>query len=231
MLLQVHRIYWAHMEMEGRSSAHSLHHSDSVTTARIQSLTDGVFAFAMTVLILNFRTSVDIPSESLTQILFASVPAFSTYFLSFVALGALWVADQNHFRWITRADRTFLWINIFFQSFVALIPVSTALLRSYYENPLAVVLYGTILIICSIGLYLQWAYAAHRRRLISDETSETTIRLMKSRILVPAMLVILASLYAFVSSVVSLYMFAVIFALAMIPATSDKIIKIIREKL
>ncbi|MBI3573912.1 DUF1211 domain-containing protein, partial [Candidatus Kaiserbacteria bacterium] len=150
-----------------------------VSTGRIQNLTDGVFAIAMTILVFNLTIPLDFSSENLQNLFFSLWPQFLTYFLSFMALSTFWVGHHNHFHFISHSDRKLLWINIFFLSFIVLIPFSTGVLRIYYENELAILAYGANLIICGIGMYWYWSYATGNHRLVEADLSEKIITTMK----------------------------------------------------
>ena len=82
---------------------------------RIEALTDGVFAIAMTLLIFNIRVpeAAQGTDKALRQGLLQLWPSFLTYIISFVMLGVYWVGHHNQYHFIRRTDRVFLWTNIF----------------------------------------------------------------------------------------------------------------------
>lgn len=192
-----------------------------VTTGRIQNLTDGVFAIAMTLLVFNLTVPNNFSTETLYQLFLALWPQFLTYFLSFMALATFWVGHHNHFHFIRRSDRKFLWVNIFFLSFIVLIPFSTGVLRVFYNDELAVLAYGVNLIICGIGMYWYWSYATNNRRLVDAALDERVITTMKDRVLVPMVLALVALGISFFSPVASLFLLLSLFVLATIPTNSD----------
>src|ERR1700737_1299223 len=101
---------------------------------RIEALTDGVFAVAMTLLVLDIKVP-ELPqpmaTDELLRQLLALWPKFLSYVISFVILGVYWVGHHVQLSFIRRADRPLLWINILFLLWVALVPFSTALLGEY----------------------------------------------------------------------------------------------------
>src|SRR5947209_2907092 len=100
-----------------------------ISTGRVETLADGVFAIVMTLLILDIRApDVVRDSADLQGKLIALLPHIRGYALSFLILGVLWVGHHNQFYYIKRTDRIFLWINIAFLMCVAFIPFSSALL-------------------------------------------------------------------------------------------------------
>ena len=94
-----------------------------LSSERIQSLTDGIFAFAMTLLVIN----IDLPStphkidpELLGKYLFSLWPDFFHYVLSFILLSLFWVEHHQQFYYVKKINRKALWINILNLLFVAL---------------------------------------------------------------------------------------------------------------
>jgi uncharacterized membrane protein len=190
------------------------------TPTRILSLTDNVFAFAMTLLILNFVIPSDFPSENLQQLFLNLWPQFLTYFMSFAVLGTFWVGHHNLFSLIKHTDRKAVWINIVFSSFVVLIPLTTAVLRQYYTDEVAVIAYGVNMIICGAAAYWLWAHTV-KYKLLKDDVDAEMVAIMHQRIVVPVSGAVIVTVIAFFSPIVSLFMFAILFFLVTIPTVSD----------
>jgi uncharacterized membrane protein len=98
---------------------------------RLAALSDGVFAFAMTLLVLDLHVPVvtGIRSEhDLWLALVAIWPRFVTYLMSFMTLGIFWVGQQTQFSFYQRVNRNYSWLQIGFLAIVAIMPFSTALL-------------------------------------------------------------------------------------------------------
>ena len=96
---------------------------------RLETLTDGVFAIIMTILVFNISvpelilfTEGDFASERLSAKFADLWPDFLAYIISFSTLGAFWVAHHRIFRWILYVDRPLIWINISFLMIIGLIP-------------------------------------------------------------------------------------------------------------
>src|ERR1700687_2749265 len=109
--------------------------------ARIEALTDGIFAVAMTLLIFDLKVPKvpqDIPFSQFAATLAALWPRLLCFVMSFMTTGTLWVAHRGQFHWIERTDRFALWINLLFLLFVSALPFSTNLLAEYPRQPLAV---------------------------------------------------------------------------------------------
>jgi uncharacterized membrane protein len=190
------------------------------TPSRILSLTDNVFAFAMTLLILNFIIPTDLPSENLQQLFLSLWPQFLTYFMSFAVLGTFWVGHHNLFSLIKHTDRKAVWINIIFSSFIVLIPFTTGILRLYYTEQVAVVTYGFNMIICGAAAYWLWSHTV-KHKLLKEGIDESMIAIMHRRIVVPVSGAIVVTAIGFFAPTVSLFLFAVLFFLVTIPTNSD----------
>src|SRR5438046_546200 len=98
---------------------------------RIEFLSDGVFAIALTLLVLDIKVPIseNITSEKDLLHSFAGLtPRLLAYFLSFMTLGIFWTAHSTQFHFIEKSDRNFTWINLFFLLFVTIIPFTTAFL-------------------------------------------------------------------------------------------------------
>src|SRR4029450_9769299 len=96
----------------------------NLKTSRVEALSDGVFAIAMTILVLNISvpTAETVSADRLLDALGRVAPQVIVYIISFVNLGVLWVGQHNQYHFIDRADRWFLWINILFFLFYSLFP-------------------------------------------------------------------------------------------------------------
>jgi uncharacterized membrane protein len=112
---------------------------------RLSALSDGVFAFAMTLLVVDLRTPLGdaIHSEhGLLQALGAMGPQVISYLMSFVTLGIFWNGQEAQFGQFARGNRHLTWIHLAFLFFVTLLPFSTRLLAEYisYRTALLFVL-------------------------------------------------------------------------------------------
>jgi uncharacterized membrane protein len=178
-----------------------------LTKGRMEALTDGIFAFAMTLLV----TTLDFPNPdgsaplpALTPHLLAItyLPDFLNYILAFLILAMFWVTHHTLFHHIHSIDRTILWLNILSLLFVALLPFSTDLVGDY-SAPLAAILFEANLLAIGLLLYLIWNYATTGRRFVEKGMEERTVLVYGQRtLLVPVIssLGILLALLGFGSS-------------------------------
>ncbi|HEX8012700.1 MAG TPA: TMEM175 family protein [Casimicrobiaceae bacterium] len=111
---------------------------------RLAALSDGVFAVAMTLLVLDLRAPAAeaIRSEhELVGALAAVAPRLVPYLMSFLTLGISWLGQQAQLDRLTKSDRDLAWMHIGFLSVVCLIPFSTALLAEFLTFRVALIVY------------------------------------------------------------------------------------------
>jgi uncharacterized membrane protein len=191
---------------------------------RIEALTDGVFAVAMTLLVLDIKVpelEQSLSSAELPFRLLALWPKFLTYAISFVILGVYWVGHHMQLSFIRSADRPLLWINILFLLWVALVPFSTALLSEYTKHRLAIAIYGANLISIGLTLALHWWYATTRTRHVDPDTQPGLVRAAMARTLMGPLLYLIAIGVSFFSTELSLVLFALVPILYILPGRVD----------
>src|SRR5438445_1143750 len=113
---------------------------------RLTALSDGLFAVAMTLLVLDMRVPVGsagvmYTDRGLWEALLGLGPSFAAYLLSFTMLGTFWLAQHTLLGILGRCDRTLTWINLGFLFVVSLLPFSAALLAHYARLRLGVGVY------------------------------------------------------------------------------------------
>ena len=133
------------------------------TTARLEAFSDGVFAVAATLLVLNLGLS---GAGSLAHQLGREWPHYATYVVSFLTIGIIWMNHHAQFDRIPAADRTLTVLNLFLLMFVTLIPFSTRLLAGHLKGSggsVAAAVYAGTLLAMSIAFFATYLWAAHRR--------------------------------------------------------------------
>ena len=134
---------------------------------RLAALSDGIFAVAMTLLVLELHVPVVDAGEALgtDQSLFLALiglwPHFITYFMSFLTLGIYWIAQQTQFGYFSRSDRNLTWIHLGFLLIVSVTPFSTGLLAEYTTSRIALLVYW--LNIFMLGVMLFWSVRYAKR--------------------------------------------------------------------
>lgn len=173
---------------------------------RLETLADGIFAIAMTLLVLDIKvpTGPELLSDAdHWQALVASAPRFISYLLGFLTLGIFWVGHATQLDAIERSDRNLAWLTIFFLFWVSLVPFTTAFLSQHFTFVSAVVIYWANIAMLGISLFLHWTYARHHGMLRDDPLVETLHRLIVRRIGYAQLMYGAAMLVAFVNTGVS----------------------------
>ena len=155
--------------------------------ARLAALSDGIFAVAMTLLVLNIRlpstvaphvqqpiwASGALSSEGeLWNALVTLAPQFLTYFMSFLTLGIFWAGQQTQLNHFKRSDHRLTWIHLAFLLAVVLMPFSTAMLAQYITYRLAMVIYWVNLVMLGSLLFASIRYGKHAGLLTPEATRE-----------------------------------------------------------
>ena len=146
---------------------------------RLIFFSDGVFAIAITLLVLNVALPAiqsGSASAGFVSVLLATVPRLGAYALSFLVISSYWMAHQRTFHYIERYNPTLGWLNLVFLLFVALVPFPTGLLSEYGNQVGAVILYAATLGILGLILFLLWVYASRDHRLVTKKLSAKHIR-------------------------------------------------------
>jgi uncharacterized membrane protein len=144
---------------------HEVYQREGLGLSRIEALTDGVLAIAMTLLVFDLRLHAGTTELTLWHNLVLMWPNLMAFALSFVMLGIYWAAQRSQHHHLHRVDTRFQWINMHFLMFVSLVPFSTRILADFPMNQLALALYGANQIAIGLGLYWMWAYAVRGWRL------------------------------------------------------------------
>jgi TMEM175 potassium channel family protein len=172
---------------------------------RIAALSDGVFAVAMTLLILDIRPpSMTGHSEAaLLAALVALAPQFIAYFMSFTTLGIFWVGQQTQLNLLARSDRDLTWLHLGFLLTVMLMPFSTALLAHYITFRVALVVYWGNIVLLGTALYITWSYT-RKTGLTTDDVTPDLDTAVRRRILGAQALYALAALLCIFNTWVSI---------------------------
>jgi uncharacterized membrane protein len=136
---------------------------------RIVNLSDGVFAIAITILVLDIRLPDGLsPTELPAQVL-ALGPKYLSYVISFLVLTVYWQAHHRVFKPITGYDRTLVWLNFLFLMAVAFLPFPTSLLGEYSREQVSVVIYAANAAVASLLLVTISWYATSGHRLVAPD--------------------------------------------------------------
>jgi uncharacterized membrane protein len=146
--------------------------------SRIAALIDGIFAVAMTLLVLDLKLREGVKLSDDAQVwrqLVELRSSFSTYILSFVVLGAFWIGHHSLFHFVRRVNRGLLWLNLLFLLFVTLVPFSANLLSNYSSLHVPVAVFGGNLLLLTLVSLLQLSYLVHHPELAHDQLTPAWI--------------------------------------------------------
>jgi uncharacterized membrane protein len=130
---------------------------------RVAFFSDGVFAIAITLLVLEIRLPEPIPGShpDLSGALLAELwPDFYSFLISFWFVGTLWIAHHRVFHYIRGYDRSLLLLNLFFLMWIVVLPFSSTLLSRYEDQQMAVIIYAAHVAVAELALAWVWRYAS-----------------------------------------------------------------------
>jgi uncharacterized membrane protein len=193
-----------------------------LSTARIATLADGIFAIVMTLLIFNLQAPIAATNHELSLRLLRLLPVLFSQVISFGILGVFWFGHHMEFHYIRRADRVLLWLNLFHLLTIALIPFSASLLGNNWQHRTAAVIYGINLFAASLSRYLHWTYATNGHRLVDADMSDVLIAQVRQVFRLVPLLYLVGIVLAFLNVPVSLIVFALLPILYIRSAKQDR---------
>jgi len=153
---------------------------------RIEALSDGIFAFAATVLVLDFHTPEpsDIHSEAeLLAALATSSHRLLPWLLSLLTLGIFWVAQQTQLSQLERSNRDLTWLHLVFLAIITVLPFSTRLLADFFSYRSAFLIYWGNIFMLGAAVYASWAYA-ERAKLFREDAPPELSGAIRRRVIV-----------------------------------------------
>jgi TMEM175 potassium channel family protein len=153
--------------------------NDAAETGRIEAFSDGVFAIAITLLVLDLK----VPSPSahgpgLAAILLRQWPSYLAFATSFAFIGIMWINHHRLFTLIRRSDHTLLLLNGLLLFGVTAVPFPTALLAAYIghrDERVAAMVYSGTYVVIAIAFNLLWRYASYQNRLLDRRADPRAI--------------------------------------------------------
>jgi uncharacterized membrane protein len=179
---------------------------------RLAALSDGVFAVAMTLLVLDLHPPAvaAIHSErELWQALVAVLPRLLMFVMSFMTLGIFWVGQQTQLNHLEESDRSLSWIHIGFLFGVSILPFATTLLAEFPAYKVALVAYWLNILFLGTMLYVSWVCAVSSH-LVKKDIPEELSRSIKRRILIAQALYAFGALLCVVNTYWSIAVFVVV---------------------
>ena len=174
-------------------------------TARVEAFSDGVFAIAITLLVLELKVpharELEATGGRLVPALLAQWPSYFAYLTSFLMILVMWVNHHMLFTHIRRTSQPFLYLNGLLLLVVTFVPFPTALLAEYVERPeapVAAAIYAGTSVVLAIAFNLLWRHASGAGRLLDGRANATEVAAITRQYLTGPVLYFLALVLAFV---------------------------------
>jgi uncharacterized membrane protein len=169
---------------------------------RLAALSDGVFAVAMTLLVLDLHTPAveAVHTETdLLHALWALAPRLLVYMMSFLTLGIFWVGQQTQLNHFERGDRDIAWVHLAFLFLVSLMPFTTSLMAGFIAYRGALMLYWLNILLLGLVLLASW-HLAVRRGLVTDSSASLSRAITRRIVVSQALYAVGAALCVFSTS-------------------------------
>lgn len=183
---------------------------------RLEALTDGVFAIAITLLAIEIGVP-HVESASgvdLRQAIIDEWPSYAAYGVTFFLIGAYWINHHRMFRLLTGITHRFVILNIFFLMTIAIIPFPNAVLADYLVEPdlrgVAAGVYGLAMIGLAVMFNLVWWYVARHPSLLQPDCDRAALRKVLRSYLMGPVAYGVALAISFFAPLVTVVLYAVI---------------------
>jgi uncharacterized membrane protein len=205
-------------EKEKKSSKRS----EEKETGRLEAFSDGIFAFAITLLVLGLKDPVKAvgQNQNLLNGLLGEWPAFFAFFTSFLSVLIMWVNHHNMFSYIRGVDTRFIFLNGFLLLTVTLNPFTTLLVAHHILDSnakTAAGVYSGVFLFLAVAWNVLWRYASKEHRLLSGTVTDEHIKKMNRDYNLGLLLYVVAFALAFVNGLASI---VAVLALAVFWATT-----------
>ena len=157
---------------------HTKEEKDTLNKHRLEALLDGIFAIAMTILVLNIEVPPNLKISgpgALLNALQKMIPTFFNYVISFIILASLWVNNNHQFRYIKLTDKTHLWLYLWSLLFIVLIPFSTSLMGDYPGLIVAELFFHLNLLCIGIFSIIKWNYIIKNQHLLQQDEYDISV--------------------------------------------------------
>ena len=191
----------------------------SEQTTRLEAFSDGIFAIAMTLLVLEIRLPEHIPPGTLGSSLLHLWRSYLAFLTSFATIGVMWVNHHRVFNLIRRTDQGVLALNLLLLLGVSFLPFPTLVVARYIDTPdaaTAAMFYNGTFTGIAFAWGFLWRYAARRSHLLDEEVDQASVHGISRQYLFGPLYYIVAGLVAIVSPLMSVLLdllLAIFFAL------------------
>ena len=177
-------------------------------TGRIEAFSDGVFAIAITLLVLDIKVPRELPeSTRLLDALLAQWPVYFAFVTSFAIIGIMWINHHRLFNLIKRSDQMLLVLNGLLLLGITFVPFPTALVAEYIGHPderVAAMVYNGTFVVTAILFNLLWHYAADKNRLLDPRSDPREVQSITRQYALGPVIYLAAFGLAFFSATASL---------------------------
>jgi len=181
-----------------------------IPTGRIETLTDGIFAIAMTLLVLSITVptlQAPVTPAAFSAYVTSILPQIFIYVVSFVLLAVFWM-NHHIFYIIKHSNTTLLWINVLWLMSVAIVPFSTSIIGKYGEFQLAQLIFDVNMLIIGLLWYANWSYAS-RKGFVAEKVMPYAVYIRRSNLSLP-ILALIAIVVSFISPAGSFLVFVLV---------------------
>jgi uncharacterized membrane protein len=145
--------------------------SNEYSSSRLEAFSDGIFAIAITLLVLNIQLPDNASGIPISKALLLSVPKLEVWIISFLIIGGMWIRHHKLVNQIVKIDTLFIKLNLFYLMFVTVIPWLVSLIIVYNNNPLSIAIFsGGITFLGCINLFI-WIYLSNIKKIISKKVT------------------------------------------------------------
>jgi len=209
-----------------RAMGDSLPHSfRGLEKNRLEALIDGVFAVALTLLVLDIKLPDNIASASNAALwgrLLELERHFVIYVISFAVIGVYWINQHIQFHYVSRTNRKLIWINLLYLLLISFLPFATDLIGDHKDLVLPCEIYGLALLALSGVSHGHLEYLARHPALASSELTPAVVSVIRRRILVFTLVPLLSMGLAFTSTHLALYAYVLLLAAHVFPGRVDE---------
>lgn len=192
---------------------------ETLGQSRVAAFSDGVFAVAITLLVLDLQVPKGATIVPLPELLRSELPSYIVFAVSFAIVGIKWLNHQRMFARIRRADTTLIMLNLLLLAGVTVVPFTTALLARYIPTPyaaLASLVYGLMWTLNGVAYTLVLGYALRRGLTTTDRRSPAARRMFRLYALGPIGYAV-GAVFSFVNVYISLVIYCVVVSAYILP--------------
>jgi uncharacterized membrane protein len=196
-------------------------------TQRIEAFSDGVFAIAITLLVLELMPVVNnaLDSQKGTHSLFNAIgshwPMFLAFATSFATIGIMWMNHHRLYNIITRSNHILLILNLLLLFAITFIPFPTAMLGEHWDDPVvskeATIIYCATFFAAAIFFNILWRYVTYRRHLLDEDVNMQAIKRIDRQYLAGPLFYGLAFILAWFSPTLALTLNALLALFFLLP--------------